>query len=103
MEALRNEAMEARVRDAQLQLDKQREEAEAHKCDQQVAALQARLEALHAAKLLADEELFVLEDAIADALEAPDDDDRAAHMVALSVRMASGAAFSRQLRRKFTQ
>jgi len=35
----------------------------------------------------------VLEDAIADALEAPDDDDRAARMVALSVRMAADAAF----------
>ena len=88
MEALRDGAMEARVRDAQLH-------------GQQIAALQARLEALHAAKLLADEELFALEDAIADAVEAPDDDDRAARMVALSTAMAADAAFSRQLRRKF--
>ena len=93
MEAMRDEAMEARVRDAQLQLH-----------GQQVTALQARLEALHASKLLADEELFALEDAIADALEAPDEDDgRAARMVALSVRVAGDAAFSRQLRRKFVQ
>ena len=103
VEALRNDAMEARVRDTQLQLEKQREEAEAHKTDKQITALQARLEALHAAKLLADEELFALEDAIADALEAPDDDDRTARMVALSGRMAADAAFSRQLRRKFVQ
>ena len=101
MDTLRNDAMEARVRDAQLQLEKQREEAEAHTRDQQVTALQARLETLHASKLLADEEVFALEDAIADALEAADDDDRVARMVALSVRMAADAAFSRQLRRKF--
>jgi hypothetical protein len=90
MEALRDEAVEVRVRDAQLQL-----------YGQQVTALQARFEALHAAKLLTDEELFALEDAIADAVEAPDDDDRVARMVALSARMASDASFSRQLRRKF--
>ena len=101
MEALRNDAMEARVRDAQLQLDKQGKEAEAHKRDQQVTALQARLEALHAAKLLADDEIFALEDVIADALEALDDDDRVARMVALSGRMVADASFSRQLRRKF--
>jgi len=92
VETMRDEAMEARMCDAQLQLH-----------GQQVSALQARLEALHAAKLLADEEMFSLEDAIADALEAPDDDDRVARMVALSGRMASDAAFSRQLRRKFVQ
>ena len=103
MDTLRNDAMEARVLDTQLQLNKQREEAEAHKRDQQVTALQARLETLHASKLLADEELFALEDAVADALEAADGDDRVARMVALSVRMAADAAFSRQLRRKFVQ
>ena len=79
-------------------LEKQRGEADALKNDQQLAALQARLEALHAAKLLADEDLFALEDVIADALEAPD---RALRMVALSARMVADASFSRQLRRKF--
>ena len=84
--------MEVRARDTQHQLH-----------DQQVAALQVRIEALHASKLLADEELFTLEDAIADAEEAVsgDDDDRVVRMVALSVRMSSDASFSRQLRRKF--
>ena len=80
--------LETRVRDAQLH-------------GQQVAALQMRLEALHATKLLSDEELFALEDAIADADEAPDGDGRVVRMVALSVRMSADAAFSRQLRRKF--
>lgn len=103
MDALRNDAMEARVRDAELQLEKQREEAEMHKNDKQVAALQTRLETLHAKVLLSDEELYALEDAIADALEVADDDDRVAQMVALSGRMAADASFSRQLRRKFIQ
>ena len=56
---------------------------------------------MHTAKLLTDEELFALEDAVADADEAADGDDRAARMVALSARMVSDASFSRQLRRKF--
>jgi len=93
--------LEAQKEQADAKLERQREEAEGDKRDQRVAALQARLEALHAAKLLADEELFALEDAVADALDAPDGDGRAARMVALSARMAADAAFARQLRRKF--
>jgi hypothetical protein len=42
--------------------------------------------------LLADEELFALEDVIADALEAPDGDDRVVRMVAMSARMAVDVA-----------
>ena len=107
-EAQRKEAeakLEAQRKEADAKLKQQRED-HTHETrrltnDQQIAALQTRLEALHAAKLLADEELFALEDAIADADEAVDGDDRAARMVALSARMASDASFSRQLRRKF--
>jgi hypothetical protein len=72
--------------------------------EQQCAGLHSRLEALHGAKLLSDTELHALEDAIVDSLEAAaeeGDDDRVARMVALSERLASDAAFSRQLRRKF--
>ena len=42
--------------------------------------------------MLADEELFALEDAIADAFEAPDGDDRVVRMVAMSARMAVDVA-----------
>lgn len=89
MEVMCHEVTEARVRDAQLH-------------SQQIFSLQARLEELHAAKLLADEELFALEDIIVDAGEAPDGG-RAAQMVALYVRVAADVGFSRQLRRKFIQ
>ena len=69
--------------------------------EQEIVALQARLENLHTAKGISDEELFAFEDIIADALEAPDDDDRVSRMVALSARMVADASFIRQLRRKF--
>jgi hypothetical protein len=104
-EAQRKEAdakLEKQGQEAEAKLEAQRKAAEAQKNDQQVAALQARLGALHASKLLADDELFALEDAVADALDAPDDDDRVPRMVALSARMAADASFARQLRRKFT-
>ena len=81
----------------------------------QVVALQARLESLHAAKILSDEELYALEDVIADDAEAAlgegakggaQEEEEAvqggvSRMVALSGRMAGDAAFGRQLRRKF--
>ena len=84
----------------------------------QVVALQARLESLHAAKILSDEELYALEDVIADDAEAAlgegakggaqeeEEEEEAvqggvSRMVALSGRMAGDAAFGRQLRRKF--
>jgi predicted RNase H-like nuclease (RuvC/YqgF family) len=68
--------------------------------DQQLPALQARIEALHAAQLLTDAELFSIEDVIADSLEATTDDMRVGRLIALSGRMTGDAAFSRQLRRK---
>ena len=83
-------------------------------------ALQLRLQALCDAKLLEDEELFALEDKIADgALETADGDaaggaaasvgvgvdvsgrECVAQLVALSKAIALDPTFSRQLRRKF--
>ena len=61
-------------------------------------ALQSRLEALHAAKLLADEELYAVEDIIA---EEDDADGRVAALITLSGKMAGDGAFARQLRRKY--
>ena len=75
--------------------------------DQQLPALQARLEAMHTAQLLTDDELFSIEDAIADSLmleaTTPSDHDDprgVGRLIALSSRMTGDAAFSRQLRRK---
>ena len=80
----------------------------------QIAALQARLAALHDAQLLSDEELFSVEDAIADFVELTSlmgvITREVAHtsavvgklikLVALSGRITADGAFARQVRRK---
>ena len=89
---------------------------------EQLAALQSRIDGLHVAKLLADEELYALEDTIADYVEltmsmagrvitremiyslatvaAASKLDK---LVGLSAVMVGDAAFARQARRKFLQ
>ena len=74
--------------------------------DQQLVALQQRLESMHASKLLTDSELQNLEDKIIDSYE--DDDTAQAHgedevskLIALAERMVHDAPLARQLRRKF--
>jgi hypothetical protein len=76
------------------------EAAAARLRDQQLIALQARLEALGAAKLLTDDELFAVEDVIGDSSGEALGDDQVAMLLALSARMATDSAFARQLRRK---
>ena len=85
VEKLRNDAVEAKMQAVRVR-------------DQQLLALQSRLESLHAAKLLADEELFAVEDIIAD---CDAEDDRVSALVTLSSKMAADKAFARQLRRKY--
>ena len=91
--------------------------------DEELIALQARLEALHAAELLAEAELFAVEDLVADFVElqatvpsggvlsqeaiysavggscAPAV--KLHKLVRLSNKMGSDAAFARQVKRKF--
>ena len=83
--------------------------------DDQVQALEARLEALHAAQLISDDELFSLEDCVADFFEAKAvfevvtmevaQTNRAVgkvhKLVVLSEGVAKDAVLARQLRRKF--
>ena len=82
--------------------------------DAQATALQSRLEALHAAKLLSDDELYALEDCVADFVEATagfvvtmeivhtsDAAGKLHKLVTLSEKMPADAAFARQARRKF--
>ena len=88
--------------------------------DEQLAALQARIEGLHATKLLTDDELFALEDLIADyveltmsvtdgiitkemiyAMPTVGAASKLDKLVGLSAAMAGDAAFARQARRKF--
>ena len=82
---------------------------------EQLEALQTRIEAVHAAQLLSEEERFVLEDQLADFLElkasrALITREMSMHLpavgtvsklVALSEGMANDAVFARQARRKF--
>ena len=62
--------------------------------DAQLAALQVRLEALHSAQLLSDEEMWAVEDLIADATDDLDDD-RVPSLLALSASRQSRAQFAR--------
>jgi hypothetical protein len=71
--------------------------------DQQLVALQARLEALGAAKLLTDDEMFAVEDIIGDSSGEASEDGQVTTLLALSTRMASNSGFARQVRRKFVQ
>ena len=95
-----------KLRDTQrAEMDELREAATkadqvAAKADQMrdLLALQSRLETLHASKLLADEELYAVEDIIA---EEDDADGRVAALITLSGKMAGDGAFARQLRRKY--
>ena len=83
--------------------------------DEQLAALEARLEALHAAQLISDDELFAVEDCIADFFEAKATFEVATleiaganravgkvhKLVLLSEGVAKDPMLARQLRRKF--
>ena len=100
-EQLRAE-VEARVRaeyearaEAQAEASKLRDEASKLR---DLLALQRRLEAMHSAELLADEELYAIEDTIADGTA---DGGRVAALLSLSATMVADGAFARQLRRKF--
>ena len=85
---------------------------------EQLAAFQARLEALHAAQLLSDDEFFALEDVCADVIELEASvvgplsvemaqtnptAARARKLMALSEKMGADAGLARQLRRKLSQ
>ena len=76
--------------------------------EEQLAALQSRLQAMHGSKLLTDDELFSIEDAIVDCVEAmptagasASEVEKAAKMLLVSSKVASDSTLARQLRRKF--
>ena len=117
MKAEKEEMLAQAKADTEASLHKLREELTPREVvtDAQVKALQTRLEALHAAQLISDDELFVLEDCIADFFEARRSFDVAKLEIAstnhavgkmhLLVLLTEGverdAPFARQLRRKF--
>ena len=107
IEKLREEAVEAKLQavraeaETKLQLQLQAAEraiSDATLHEQQLAALQSRLERLLASKLLTEEETFTIEDIIAD--ESPEDD-RVTALISLSSKMTVDGGFARQLRRKY--
>ena len=121
---LREEAFGAKLQLVQAELDMERKQRV--KCeekltpqpivsDEQLVALQARLEAVHAAKLLSEDEVGLLEDCVADMIElkatssvltrevvdVASGGGRLLRLVALSEGLANDRAFARQARRKF--
>lgn len=93
-----------------LRLDAERQRQSAEKAmlvnrHREVVALQARLEALHAANLLSDDERDAIEDTIADSRDdvtVGDGSDVVSEILALSSKMVADRAFARQLRRRHT-
>eukprot|EP01043_Picozoa_sp_COSAG02_P013757 COSAG02_NODE_556_length_20390_cov_88.575230_3_plen_133_part_00 len=109
LEAQRKE-LEAQRKEIAVQLEEhmenRRRETEAQAQMSKVTALQLRLEALYDAKLVEDDELFAIEDQVADAIGVANGDDSSAwdcvtQMIKLSEGIASEKMFARQLRRKF--
>jgi Spy/CpxP family protein refolding chaperone len=76
--------------------------------ERQLAALQTRLQSLHEAKLLTDEELFALEDLIVDCIEVMPTAsvftptvEKVARMLLVASKVGGDGMLARQLRRKF--
>jgi predicted ATP-dependent protease len=113
IDKLREEVAEAKLQAAVQRVREEMRPQEAIS-DAQLSALQARLEALAAAQLLSDGELFACEDTLADFAEAKASwalvtmevvhasvvVGRAHKMIALSEGTPTDTAFARQLRRK---
>ena len=106
--AKERERAEKEARGTRLEVDGLRAEVLASKLrEQQLAALQSRVESLHARDMLTDEELYKLEDLVADSLENEEPGGGGGgllltKLVALSERVAGDAALARQLRRQFS-
>jgi hypothetical protein len=126
MDALRKEA-EAQKREADEKMEQMRETSEAcsvslqclqlasaKSCvsEAQLEALQARLDALHQAKLLTDDEVFKLEDCVAEFIECRSSltvavaqmgaaAEQVTKLVGLSEGVAKDGMLARQLRRRF--
>jgi TolA-binding protein len=111
-ERQRQEA-EAKMEEQRLQTDHMREVASAKSCvsEGQLELLQTRLDALHQAKLLTDDEIGALEDCVADYIDCRSSLNPAAaeigvaaekvkKMVGLSEGIAKDGMLARQLRRK---
>ena len=105
--------METRLDQQRQEMEKRLQEAKPQPASEaitegQLEALQARLQSLHEAKLLSEDDLCKLEDTVADCIEVlPTADvrehvvDQVVRMMRLSEKMAIDGSLARQLRRKF--
>ena len=105
---LREEAAEARGR-AEMRAEMQPQLASEAISDEQLASFQTRLQSLHAARLLTDDELYSIEDTIADCVEVRSTVlitmpavGQVLKMLSLSESIAADGSLARQLRRKFS-
>lgn len=101
MQSLRQSAKKA-MESMRLDAEQQRQSTNRH-CE--VIVLQHRLEALHNAQLLSDDERDAIEDIIADGSDdvtIGDGSDALSEILALSGKMVADRAFARQLRRRYT-
>lgn len=101
--------LEAKLRDCEARLDTQHQRQE----DIQLARLQERLDALHQAKLLTDDETFALEDKVVDFIECRSSatvesaemgasaESTVRKLVSICEGVSKDAMLARQLRRKF--
>jgi homoserine dehydrogenase len=100
-----NEKVERLRKEMESRLEAQRQQTEALRAErlqeQQLVALQARIDSLVAATLLSEDERDAIEDAMADAAEGGDEAGLAAQMAALVEKFRSDRALARQLRRKY--
>ena len=100
-----NEKVERLRKEMETRLEAQRQQTEAMRAErlqeQQLVALQARIDSLVAATLLSEDERDAIEDAMADAAEGGDEAGFAAQMAALVEKFRSDRALARQLRRKY--
>ena len=100
---LREEVAEARGRsEVQAAIDAK------SKADTQLEAFQSRLQALHASQVLSEDELYIIEDVVADCIEhgglgaGTPAAGQVTKMIVLSEKIRVDGSLARQLRRKFT-
>ena len=108
LDALRKEADDQKKENEKLRAAARPRLAEEVIGEEELAALQSRLQSLHDAKLLTDEELYSLEDAIVDCIEvmptagaSSPEVVKVASMLLVSAKVPGDRVLARQLRRKF--
>ena len=110
VERLRNEKCEAQRQEVEKLCDEAKLQRASNTIDENLDALQSRLQELHAAQLLSAEEISAIEDTISDCIDllltATRMDgtvDKVVKLVNMSSKMKNDASFARQLKRRIGQ